>query len=117
MDMQNNSRRNFIKTLALGVGALVLAPVIRIQNAVAAALVKDTDPMVTALKYVKNVDALKGKDAPPTHKKGTACKNCQFYADPKAKQAKCQLIQGGDVLATGWCTSYSPAPKAAAKKS
>ncbi len=111
--MENYSRRNFMKTLALGFGALVMSPMIRIQKAVAAALVGDKDPVANALGYVKNVDALKGKDAPPTHKKGTACKNCQFYADPKAKQAKCQLITTGDVLATGWCKSYSPIAKKA----
>jgi len=112
--MENNSRRVFLKTLAMGVGALVLSPVIQLRNALGAELAKATDPLVKALGYVDNVDKLKGKAAPKEHKKGTKCANCQFFADAtgKAKQAKCQLIASGDVLGTGWCRSYSQRPGA-----
>lgn len=107
-----NSRRKFVKTLVLSTAALAMAPLLKLEQAFAGApLAKEDDPLVKALGYVKNVDSLKGKDAPPTHKKGNACKNCQFYADPKAKQSKCQLIQSGEVLATGWCKSYSAIAK------
>ena len=115
--MENNSRRVFLKTLLLGVGAVALSPIIQLKNAIGAELAKATDPLVKALGYVDNVDKLKGKDAPKEHKKGTKCANCQFYGDAtgKAKQAKCQLIASGDVLSTGWCHSYSARAKAGAK--
>ena len=111
-----NSRRIFLRTLALGMGALAVAPFLRVQQAFAD-LVKPTDPLVKALGYVPNVDALKGKDAPNGHKKGTKCSNCQFYGDAtgKAKVAKCQLIPSGEVEAAGWCRSYSPRAQAAKK--
>ena len=105
-----------MRTLALGVGALIVSPFTPIQNAFAE-LVKPTDPLVKALGYVPNVDALKGAAAPKEHKKGNNCSNCQFYGDPtgKAKEAKCQLIAGGEVQSSGWCRSYSPRAQAAKK--
>jgi hypothetical protein len=100
-----NSRRSFMKSVVLGLGAIAVAPVIKLQSAFAA-LVSKTDTMVVALGYVENVSAFKGKAVPPTFKKGSNCANCNFYPDAKAKQAKCPLIQGGEVLATGWCRSW-----------
>ena len=96
----------------LGIGALAVAQVTQFRNAVGGELVKPTDPLVKALGYVPEIDKLKGKDAPKDHKKGTKCANCQFYGDAtgKAPQAKCQLIAGGEVLASGWCKSYSQRP-------
>jgi hypothetical protein len=109
MDMENNSRRAFLKALIMGVGAVALAPVVQLKNALGAELAKATDPLVKALGYVPDISKLKGKDAPKEHKKGTKCANCQFYGDAtgKAKQAKCQLIASGEVMGTGWCRSYS----------
>ena len=122
----NNSRRTFLKSLVLGAGAVIAAPIIRIQNVLAAGLASAKDPLVKALGYVENVDgvskALKSKDSAvqaqavldeknlKDRKDKTAyCKKCQFYGDTtgKASQAKCQLISSGDVLATGWCRSFS----------
>ncbi len=100
--MIENSRRLFLKTLALGAASLVVAPVLRIQSAIAGALVSAGDPLVKALKYVPKA---------PDSKKN--CASCQFYssADPKAKQGMCQLIPSGEVLAAGYCKSYSPKAK------
>ena len=114
--MENNSRRAFLKTFMLGIGALAIAPVMQIKNAFAGPLVAANDPVAKALGYVDHVDKLKGAAAPKDHKKGTKCANCQFYGDAtgKAAQAKCQLITGGEVLGTGWCRSYSPRPGAKA---
>jgi hypothetical protein len=104
----NNTRRAFMKTLFVGVSALVLAPVVQLKNAIAAELAKATDPLVKALGYVENAKKITGPDA-KTHKKGTHCGNCQFFADAtgKAAQAKCQLIASGEVKNEGWCRSYS----------
>jgi hypothetical protein len=96
-------RRSFLKTLALGAAALVVAPVLRVRDAFAD-LVKNDDPLVVALGYVE--DAKKAKDRKD---KKANCKTCQFYADAsgKEKQAKCQLIPSGEVVPGGWCRSYS----------
>jgi hypothetical protein len=110
--MENNSRRVFLKSVMLGIGALAVAPIVQLKNAFAGALVAATDPVAKALGYVDNVDKLKGAAAPKDHKKHTRCANCQFYGDAtgKAPQAKCQLITGGEVKSTGWCRSYSQRP-------
>ncbi len=103
--MIENGRRLFLKTLALGAASLVVAPVLRIHNAIAGALVSLNDPMVKALGYVENA-----KDSKKA-KKGQNCASCQLYADAKAKQGKCQLFQSGEVLATGYCNSWSARAK------
>lgn len=102
------NRRSFLKAVLLGAGALLVSPVIGLQKAFAD-LAKADDPLVKALGYVADA-----KDAKDRKDKKAACVNCQFFADAKAKQGKCQLIASGDVMATGWCRSYSK--KADAKK-
>jgi hypothetical protein len=78
--MENNSRRAFLKSVILGVGAIALAPVVQLKNAFGGELAKPTDPLVKALGYVPDVGALKGAAAPKDHKKGTKCANCQAQA-------------------------------------
>ncbi len=108
--MASNERRLFLKTLVLGIAAAVSAPLFRMQRAFAEApaLAKLEDPLVKALGYVPNA-----KDAKDRKDKKANCKNCQFYAaaDDKATQGKCQLIASGEVLAAGWCRSYSAKAK------
>ena len=117
--MVENSRRIFLKTLAVGMGSLVFSPLIRLKNALGGELAKASDPLVKALGYVNQVDSLKGKDAPKWDKKSAKpkCANCQFYGDKEGKaiQAKCQLIASGEVMGTGWCRSYAMRPGAKAK--
>jgi hypothetical protein len=105
-----NQRRLFLKSLVLGLAAVALSPFVKLQNALAGDLVKDTDPLVKALGYVA-----KAKDSKDRKDKKAQCSNCQFYADAtgKAKQAKCQLIPTGEVAAEGWCRSYSVRAKKA----
>ena len=118
----NNSRRTFLKTLALSLGALLLAPMVKLQQAVAAMVDPTKDITAKALKYTADVDATK----PPLagRKAGDYCKYCVYYGDAtgKAETAKCQIIQSGEVAGKGWCSSYSArpgmkhAPEKAAKK-
>ena len=114
---KNESRRLFLKTLALSVGAIFTLPFANIQGAFAA-LVDAKDPVAKALGYVAN-----GKDAKDRKDKTQNCGKCQFYGDAtgKAAAAKCQLITSGDVQGAGWCRSFSArapaAKKPAAKKS
>ncbi len=108
--MAQNERRLFMKTLALGVASLVIAPVLKLQNAFGGELAKDSDPLVKALGYVANA-----KDSKDRKDKKAQCSSCQFYSDAtgKAKQGKCQLIASGEVLGSGWCRSYSARAKKA----
>jgi len=104
--MAQNERRLFLKVLTLGVASAFMAPVLRVQQAFAGALANPENALVKALGYVP--DASKSKKA----KKGQNCGSCQFYqGDAKSKQGKCQLIADGEVLAAGYCNSYSPRAK------
>ena len=104
IEMAQNERRLFIKSLLLGAGALLVAPVVRIQQVFAGELVKDSDPLVKALGYVANA-----KDSKDRKDKKAQCGNCNFFMPAKAgdKQGKCQLIASGEVAASGYCRSYS----------
>ncbi len=104
----SNSRRFFMKTLALSAAALLVAPVLKIQSAFSEP-VKGDDPLVKALGYVANAkDSKDRKDAKAN------CGSCQFFqGDAKAKTGKCQLIPSGEVAVTGWCRSYSVKQKKA----
>jgi hypothetical protein len=107
----NNSRRNFMKTIALGAGVLIASPILKLKS-VFADLANANDPLVKALGYVPNA-----KDAKDRKDKKANCSNCQFYGDAtgKANQAKCQLIASGEVMGAGWCRSYSKRAQAANK--
>ena len=135
MTKMNPTRRTFLKTLFLSAGAIVAAPLLKIQGALAAAVDTAKDPLAKALKYfdvekaekdskVKDEkgketaiataakDLLKARaDAAKTAKadlKKAFCSSCNFYqGDAKAKLGKCTLISSGEVASTGWCTSWS----------
>jgi len=103
--MEQNERRLFMKSLVLGVVALMSAPLLKVQRAFGAGpLASESDPLVKALGYVPDA-----KNAKDRKDKKANCKSCQFYsaADANATQGKCQLIASGEVMATGWCRSYA----------
>jgi hypothetical protein len=104
IEMAQNERRLFIKSLILGAGALLVAPAVRIQQVFAGEMVKDSDPLVKALGYVPNA-----KDSKDRKDKKAQCGNCNFFmpAKPGDKQGKCQVIASGEVAAAGYCRSYS----------
>lgn len=131
-ETENPARRNFLKTVSLGFGAVALAgaaaslakaetaktkPAAKpaaTPAAPAAAgaleLVKEDDPLPKGLGYMH--DSTK---APRVDKAGTKaaeqhCANCQFYAKAgeinKEEVGKCQLFPKGVVKSNGWCKSW-----------
>ena len=104
----NHNRRQFFKNLVLSVGALAVAPILKIQN-VFAAHVDLNSPLVKALGYVEDAnkaDKTKRKD------KKAFCHNCNYYqGDAKAKTAPCQLMANAEVNGGGWCTSWAKKEK------
>ena len=124
----NNTRRAFLKTLAISAAAIVVAPVLKIKDAIAVLVDPAADPVAKALGYVTDVEALakteKSKKVKPADSalKGRAtkadyCKGCQYYGDAtgKAKQAACTLMGGKDVMGSGWCRSYAMRAKSGKK--
>lgn len=98
----DESRRELLKRIALGV---VLLPIAAGSARVAAAdapLVTADDATAKALKYVN--DASKAPDAKP----GSKCANCSLYQGAKdSAQGGCLLFPGKSVKATGWCSSWT----------
>lgn len=112
------NRRNLLKSLAMSapVAAATLTAMKVFAQAPAGAklelkLVPDTDGTAKALKYVPNGAKATRPDKAGVKGTDQKCSNCQFYAkagDVGGKEAgKCVMIQGGLVLAEGWCVSWT----------
>lgn len=98
-------RRRLLKIAALGIAAAPFASSLLSSPAHAAGLpmVDEKDPTATALGYF--CDGTKNKAHKPPD---GFCDNCLFYgANPDGKAGTCQLFQGKNVCAKGWCTSWS----------
>jgi hypothetical protein len=99
MKQVNESRRQLLRNVAVGVALLPLA---NLRTAQAAPLVTADDPTAKALKYVS--DASKAPDAKP----GSHCGVCRLYQGAaNSTQGGCLLFPGKDVMATGWCASWT----------
>jgi hypothetical protein len=106
MNQVDESRRRLLKDMAIG---LALAPLAGLRQARAAGnpLVTADDPTAKALHYVS--DASKSPDAKP----GSHCGVCQLYQGAAgSSQGGCLLFPGKDVMATGWCASWTAKAKA-----
>jgi hypothetical protein len=112
------NRRNLLKQLAMSapVAAGALAAVKAYAQAPAGAkpelkLVPDTDGTAKALKYVGDGTKATRPDKAGVKGADQKCSTCQFYAkagEVGGKEAgKCVMIQGGLVLAQGWCVSWT----------
>jgi hypothetical protein len=96
----NESRRQLLKKVVLGVVVLPLAEVRAL--AADAPLVTADDPTAKALKYTP--DSSKASDAKP----GSKCGNCALYQGTAGSaQGGCLLFPGKQVKATGWCASWA----------
>lgn len=97
-------RRRLLKMAALGIAAAPFASALVARDARAADLpmLDEKDPTAQALGYhcdgTKNA-ARKQADA--------FCDNCLFYKASNDKAGTCQLFQGKNVCAKGWCSSWS----------
>lgn len=134
---QQSCRRQFLKSLGLGVGAAAVAGTAGTAALVgtralaadkkaatpsaagtpaagALELVKEDDPLPKGLGYKH--DATKAARTDKAGVKGSDqfCQNCQFYAKAgelaKEEVGKCQLFPKGVVKAKGWCKSWIKKP-------
>jgi hypothetical protein len=101
----DSDRRRLLKIAALGLAAAPFASSLLAGAARAADLpmVDEKDPTAAALGYF--CDATKNS----ARKQADAyCSSCMFYtANADGKAGVCQLFQGKNVCAKGWCTSWS----------
>ena len=97
--LKNRGRRMAIRKLLLGAGAMTLTGLSRSEEA---SLLNEDDPAAKAVHYVS--DASRAKEAAP----GSKCANCSLYSgDSKSTQASCALFSNKQVLANGWCSSWT----------
>lgn len=122
-EMNNNSRREFLKISGAGVlGAFIGARLLS-QTSPAFAqgnlpMLKESDPQAKALGYhadASKVDTKKWPKRAGAEGSKQYCYNCQFYQskeDPKkSKSAPCTIFPGKQVEAKGWCNSWVQNPK------
>jgi hypothetical protein len=99
----DESRRRLLRNVALGMALVPLAGTSLRAVAADAPLVTPDDPTAKALKYVS--DASKAPDAKP----GSHCGVCRLYQGAAGStQGGCLLFPGKNVMATGWCSSWTP---------
>lgn len=118
MESKNN-RRSFIK---MALTSLALAPVLKVTNALAAAMPKSEkikkhmidEKKIKMLKYVPHhSEAAKlhaaGDKNYKKFKKGSMCGNCRFYTADKHEPewGKCTMAARQYVSKDGWCKSYN----------
>jgi len=108
---QSTGRREFVKGLLLFPLAILLGrqkSVFAAGDDIGKKLVKGTDPMPSALKYVDDA-----KKAPAAMRKDaqSSCQNCAQYTKKATYKGQevgmCNLFNGGYVKANGWCMSWS----------
>jgi hypothetical protein len=98
----DESRRQLLRNVTLGIALLPLAGALTAAHAADAPLVAADDPMGKALKYVG--DASKAADAKP----GSKCANCTLYQGAAGSaQGGCTLFPGKSVSSAGWCSSWT----------
>ena len=100
----NESRRQLLKNMTLGVALIPLAGLgTRTAFAAEAPLVTEDDPTAKALKYVSDAGKATGGAKP-----GSKCANCTFYQGAAGSpQGPCQIFPGKTVKAAGWCLSWA----------
>jgi hypothetical protein len=104
MNASDSLRRRLVATLLAGAALTPLA-LIPARRARAADLPL-LDPSSAAAKKVNYVpDAAQAKATA----KSNSCASCGMYQGAYgSKRGPCQLFQGKDVLAGGWCSSWEP---------
>jgi hypothetical protein len=101
-EVVDESRRQLLRNVTLGIALLPLAATLTAANAADAPLVAADDATAKALKYV--ADASKAADAKP----GSKCANCTLYQGAAGSaQGGCLLFPGKSVKAAGWCSSWT----------
>jgi hypothetical protein len=101
-EVVDESRRQLLRNVTLGIALLPLTGALTAANAADAPLVAADDATAKALKYVG--DASKAADAKP----GSKCANCSLYQGAAGSvQGGCLLFPGKSVKAAGWCSSWT----------
>jgi hypothetical protein len=99
------SRRELVKTLALGAAALTALP--RPSRGTEPAKLDVKDPAAVALGYVENAAQVDAKKF-PRYVPGSTCDNClQLQGKPGNNYRPCNLFPGKLVAVGGWCSGWT----------
>lgn len=101
------SRRDVVKTLALGAAAAAGLHTRRSRGEEPLQKLDIHDPAAVALGYVENASRVDtGKF--PHFVPGSSCENClQLQGKPGDHYRPCSLFPGKLVSASGWCSGWS----------
>ena len=100
--LSHQRRRRFIKLTATAVVVAPFANALLSESALAADVVKESDPAAVKLNY--KADATKARERKDP---AAFCDNCALYTG-KADSANgpCAALDGKLVAAKGWCTAW-----------
>ncbi len=110
-----NTRRQFLKASALGLGALVSTKAISAAPPAPALPPRPTksldpkDPMAMALGFVTDRSKADSKKFPQLNTpdgKTANCKNCMLFHNSQAGLGQCTIFAAGLVPENGWCMSW-----------
>ncbi len=106
-----NTRRNFLRNLALSAGTpALLCSRVFAQDTPPAVKLEESDPVAMALGYKEDttkVDAVKY----PQHKPEQRCDGCALYTGkPGEASGPCTVFANKIVLAGGWCATFAVKP-------
>ena len=108
MSKISTSRRDFIRSLALGAAVLPWAKSFAASAAPALPHLAITDPAAQSLGYIENAAKLDpAKES--AFKKGSKCSQCTLYQGAQASggYAPCAVFPGKAVNAKGWCRAFA----------
>jgi len=106
------NRRNFFKVGLGAAASLAFVNVLKLQDVFGAEakkpaanpMLSEKDPIAVSLKYV--ADSKKADPKARTNPK-SFCDNCTFYTAADKKSGACQIFQGKQVAAKGWCMTWN----------
>ena len=108
MSKISTSRRDFIRSLAIGIAVLPWAKSFGATAAPALPHLAVTDPAAKSLGYVENAAKLDpAKES--AFKKGSKCSACALFQAAQASggYAPCAAFPGKAVNANGWCRAFA----------
>ena len=101
------SRRDVLKTLALGAAAAVGLETHRSRGAESGQKLDIRDPAAVRLGYVENASQVDTKKF-PQFVPGSNCDNClQLQGKPGNNYRPCSLFPGKLVSVSGWCSGWT----------
>lgn len=99
----NKTRRQILKTVAVGTAVLPLSQLIAPRPGYAQEKVDENDQLAKQLNYKHDASAIED----PKRSADQYCNNCQLYLGSETDDwAPCVIFQNKQVAGQGWCNAW-----------